>query len=140
MSERSASMCGFVCLLALSMFIGSSSGAIDPESVQGAWLFDEGEGSEVLDSSGKGHHGSFTADDIARVDGVFGGALEFFGGGEVVVPHDEAFTTPTFTLMAWVKVHEIPSGWSMRLVAKDGWPDRNYGMYVAPTSGVVHFA
>jgi hypothetical protein len=133
-------MCGFVCLVAFNVFIASSRGAIDPESVQGAWLFDEGQGDEVLDSSGKDHHGSFTADDIQRVEGIFGGALEFFGGGEVVVPHDDAFTTPTFTLMAWVKVHEIPTGWTTRLLAKDGWPDRNYGIYVAPNSGVVHFA
>jgi hypothetical protein len=133
-------MCGFVYLVAFDVFIPSSSGAIDPESVQGAWLFDEVQGDEVLDSSGKENHGSFTADDIQRVDGIFDGALEFFGGGEVVVPHDDAFTTPTFTLTAWVKVHEIPTGWTMRLIAKDGWPNRNYAMYVARGSGVVHFA
>jgi hypothetical protein len=132
-------MYGSICLVALSVFTGNANGAID-ESVQGVWLFDEGSGSEVLDSSGKEHHGAFTADDIQRVNGMFGGALEFFGGGEVVIPHDDAFTSPTFTLMAWIKVHEIPSGWTTRLIAKDGWPDRNYAIYVLPGSGVVHFA
>ena len=129
-----------ICLAALSVFSARASGAVNLESVQGAWLFDESTGSEVLDSSGKEHHGRFTADDIQRVDGMFDRGLEFFGGGEVVVPHDDAFTSPTFTLMGWVKVPQIPTGWTMRLMAKDGWPDRNYGMYVAPSSGVVHFA
>ena len=79
-------MSGKTLVLAVTLLccIAFSSAAFDPESVQGAWLFDENEGDEVLDSSGKEHHGSLTAGDVDWVDGKFGSALEFFGGGKVV--------------------------------------------------------
>lgn len=115
-------------------------GSFDIESVQGAWLFDEGKGNQVLDSSGKDNHGTFTANDIKWVKGKYGNALEFVGGGKVVIKHNDGFTTPTFTIMAWVNVPKVPNDWSMMLVGKDGWPNRNYAMYVAQGTGQLHFA
>jgi len=135
-----AFVCGLVCWAGFSVLMAGSSQAFDPESVQGAWLLDEGKGDDVLDSSGKEHNGKLTANDIKRVDGKFGDALEFVGGGKVVVPHADGFTTPTFTIMAWVKVDNIPPDWGMMLVGKDGWPNRNYAMYVALGSGALHYA
>ena len=129
-----------VCLAIFSMFVIVSGQAFDPESVQGAWLFDESGGDEVLDSSGKEHNGSITGNDVKWVDGKFGDALEFFGGGKVVVPHADGFTTPTFTIMAWVNVEDIPADWGMMLIGKDGWPERNYAMYVTLGTGQLHFA
>jgi hypothetical protein len=127
-------------LAAFGIFVVRATEAFDLESVQGVWLFDEGDGNEVLDSSGKEHNGTITANDVKRVDGKFGDALEFFGGGKVVVPHADGFTTPTFTIMAWINVPTIPNDWSMMLVGKDGWPERNYAMYVTQASGALHFA
>jgi len=136
--ERDVIMMKILSILLLS--IAFSADAFDPESIQGAWLFDEGKGNEVLDSSGKEHHGTFTANDIKWVDGKFGDALQFLGGGKVVVKHADGFTTSTFTLMAWVSVPTIPGDWGMMLVGKDGWPNRNYAMYVAQGTGQLHFA
>ena len=113
--------------------------AFDLEAVQGAWLFDEGKGNQVLDSSGKEHPGTFSANDIKRVKGKFGEALEFSGGGRVVVPHADGFTSPNFTLMAWVNVPTVPNAY-MLIVGKDGWPNRNYAMFVASGTGQLHFA
>ena len=127
-------------LAAFGIFIVRATEAFDPESVQGVWLFDEGDGNEVLDSSGMEHHGTITANDVKRVDGKFGDALEFFGGGKVVVPHADGFTTPTFTIMAWINAPTIPNDWGLLLVGKDGWPDRNYAMFVTQASGALHFA
>jgi len=127
-------------LAAFGIFVVRATEAFDLESIQGVWLFDEGDGDEVMDSSGKEHHGTITADDVKRVDGKFGDALEFFGGGKVVVPHADGFTTPTFTIMAWISVPEIPNDWGMLLVGKDGWPNRNYAMFVTQASGALHFA
>jgi hypothetical protein len=127
------------CITFSILTIGYCS-AFDPESVQGAWIFDEGKGDQVLDSSGKEHHGTITANDAKFVKGQFGNAIEFLGGGKVLVPHADGFTTPIFTLMAWVKVPKIPNDWSMMIVGKDGWPNRNYAMYVASGTGQLHFA
>lgn len=130
----------FICLVILNLYVINSSEAFDLESIQGIWLFDEGKGEEVVDSSGKEHNGTFTVNDIKRVDGKFGEALEFVGNGKVVVPHNDGFTTPTFTIMAWVNADEIPTAWNMMLVGKDGWPNRNYAMFIAKDSGKLHFA
>jgi hypothetical protein len=118
----------------------TNSLAFDLEAVQGAWSFDEGKGNQVLDSSGKENHGTFSANDIKRVKGKFGEALEFIGGGKVVIPHADGFTSPIFTIMAWVNVPKVPNDWSMMIVGKDGWPNRNYAMYVASGTGQLHFA
>jgi hypothetical protein len=127
-------------LAAFGILVVRATEAFDPESIQGVWLFDEGDGNEVLDSSGKEHHGTITANDVKRVDGKFGDALEFFGGGKVVVPHADGFTTPTFTIMAWINAPTIPNDWGMLLVGKDGWPERNYAMYITQATGGLHFA
>ena len=120
------------------IFLVGSSMAVDLESIQGAWLFDEGKGNEVLDSSGKGHNGNI-AGAVKWADGKFGSGLEFTGG-KVTVPHADEFTTPTFTIMAWINAPNIPNDWGMMLVGKDGWPDRNYAMYITQGTGQLHFA
>ena len=118
--------------------IGSSE-AFEAESILGVWLFEEGNGTDIMDSSGREHNGTLTANDVERVDGKFGDALEFVGGGKVDVPHVDDFTTPTFTLMAWINVEAATASWQL-IVGKDGWPDRNYAMFVAKDSGLLHYA
>jgi len=109
-----------------------------PDSVLGAWLLDEGKGNEIKDVSGKEQHGQIVGAS-KWTDGPFGKAF-LSEGGQIEVPHSDAFLTPTFTLMAWVNVPRIPNDWSMVIIAKDAWPNRNYAMYVAQNAGSVHFA
>ena len=130
---------GLTCSIAFSLLIAGSSAAFNVESIVGVWLFDEGKGDEILDSSGKEHNGAIIGADVDRVDGKFGEALEFIAGGKVEVPHADEFTTPTFTLMAWVNVDKPTASWQL-IVGKDGWPNRNYAMFVAKDSGVMHYA
>lgn len=130
-----------ILLLTIMLFsVAYLANSFVSESIQGAWLFDEGKGNQVLDSSGKEHHGTFIANDTKWVKGKFNSALEFIGGGKVVVKHADEFTTQTFTLMAWVNVPKVPNDWNMMLIGKDGWPNRNYAMYVAKDTGQLHFA
>ena len=119
------------------MLLVGLSEAYEPESVLGVWLLDEDEGDEVEDSSEKGHNGKITGN-IKWVDGKFGSALEFFGG-RVDIPHADEFTTPIFTLMAWINVKKPNASWQL-IVGKDGWPNRNYAMFVAKDSGAMHYA
>ena len=59
---------------------------IDPESITGMWLFDEGKGGVATDSSGNGNDGEIHG--AKWVDGKFGKALEFDGASNwVEVPH-----------------------------------------------------
>ena len=62
-------------LMAISLVaVNSSSAAIDPSSVVGLWLFDDGGGSVAMDSSGNNNHGTIVNAPI-WVDGRFGGGF-----------------------------------------------------------------
>ncbi|MEO2006571.1 MAG: LamG domain-containing protein [Candidatus Poribacteria bacterium] len=124
--------------LTVTCAVLSATHASVKDSVIGAWLLDEDVGAEVEDISGNERH-AMVIGQATFVDGPFGQAFES-DGSRLEVPHDDAFLTPTFTLMAWVSVPVVPNDWSMVILAKDQWPNRNYAMYVANGSGVVHFA
>ncbi len=103
--------------------------AVDRDTIIGIWLFDEDINNNVVkDASGNGHDGEVKRSPKI-VDGQFGKALSFSGNDQIVVPHHDRFSTPTFTLMAWINIEDILSGWRM-IVGKDDWPDRNYAMFV----------
>ncbi len=60
------------------LFTVSGYAGIDPGTIVGAWLFDDGGGAVAEDSSGNGKDGEL-AGGAEWVDGQFGGALEFNG-------------------------------------------------------------
>ena len=76
-------------LIVLSlMFAGVSSAELDPKTVVGMWLFDEGKGDTAVDSSENGNDGELVNGPKWVKDGQFGSALEFDGNeskGHVVV-------------------------------------------------------
>ena len=120
-------------------FAISGNAKIDEETILGIWLFDEDIDKTVKDASGNGHDGQVFGKPKV-VDGKFGKALSFSGAGDKIeIPHDDVFTTPTFTLMAWVNVEDLATGWRM-IVGKDAWPDRNYAMFVHRDNGRLHCA
>ncbi len=75
--------------------------ALDADAI-GLWLFDEGAGDDVKDSSGNENHGKITNGN--RGDGKFEGSLEFEGDGYVEVPSSESLQSPQneITIMAWI--------------------------------------
>jgi hypothetical protein len=97
-----------VVLFADGMLTTQSYAKIDPKTIVGMWLFDEGKGDTAKDSSGNKNDGKFKGD-LKWVDGKFGKALEFPGVDEnfVEVPHDDSLTLTTFTFAAWVKLPSI---------------------------------
>jgi hypothetical protein len=120
-------------------FTVSVDAKIDEGTILGIWLFDEDIKNTVRDASGNGHDGQVFGKPKV-VDGKFGKALSFSGAGDKIeIPHDDVFTTPTFTLMAWVNVEDLATGWRM-IVGKDAWPDRNYAMFVHQNNGRLHCA
>ncbi len=71
----------FFCALLLTV----EASAAEPGLV-GWWRLDDGAGTAVADSSDGGHNGAFTTGNHTWVQGKFGGALKFDGGGPVEIP------------------------------------------------------
>ena len=71
---RLCSACFMVCLV----LTGKSHAQAFMQKVEAIWLFDEGKGETVEDSSGNGHEGEFRGE-LEYVEGKFGTALEFGG-------------------------------------------------------------
>ena len=96
---------GVVVLFAIGMLTNLSYAKIDPGTIVGMWLFDEGEGDTAEDSSGNGNDG--TLEGCKWVDGKFGKALEFNGVSDYVDTGDDPITDPGGTkilsISAWVK-------------------------------------
>lgn len=98
-------------LIGIGVILTSTTDAatVADESVLGIWLFDEGNGNKINDSSGNGNDGQLLFGGQSKwVDGKFGKALEFDG--------DQAFVemaTPTntgregHTISLWVNPDRI---------------------------------
>ena len=73
---------GLVCasIVILSLILaGQSSAKIDPKTIVGIWLFDEGRGNKAKDSSDNANDGELIGD-VKLVDGKYGMAFEFESG------------------------------------------------------------
>lgn len=94
----------FINLIVAIMILAPQGDAkIDPESIVGAWLFDEGGGNTTRDSSGKGNDGELV-NNPKWVAGKFDKALEFDGKDDYVeVPDNDTLDVTNITLTAWVK-------------------------------------
>ena len=93
-------------LVLLGMFTVMSHvsiAVIEEEDILGLWLFDEGSGATVSDSSGNGNHGEIIGD-LEWVNGKYGMALQYPGESmNLVMLLDSDTLNPTtgITIMAW---------------------------------------
>jgi len=96
---------GMVILFAAGMLTTRGYTEIDPETLMGMWLFDEGEDDTAVDSSGNGNDG--TLEGAAWIDGKFGKALEFNGASDYVDTGNDPITdvsaTNVLSISAWVR-------------------------------------
>lgn len=73
-------------LIILLLVLGTQvSIAIDTSKIEAMWLFNDGAGNVLRDSSGNNRHGAIEGDAKWTTDGKFGGALEFDGVDDEVV-------------------------------------------------------
>lgn len=98
-----------VSLIIISLiFIAQSEAKIEPKSIVGIWLFNEGGGKKVKDSSKNGNDGDLMSDP-KWVEGKSGKALEFdFAlNNYVIVPlaHSDSIT-----VVMWAKYKALPTG------------------------------
>lgn len=96
-----------VSLILISIFTGQSYAKIDPKSIVGIWLFDEGEGEEAFDSSDNGNNGRISGEP-EWVEGKFGKALDLDGVDDCVdLGTDESLKPQRFTVVAWFSTRKL---------------------------------
>ena len=100
--SRLAIACVNLIVISL-MFFSISDAKIDPETVAGMWLFDEGKGKVAKDSSDNGNDGELM-NDPKWVDGKFGKALEFDGQDDYVDAGEAEILKPIadVTFVVWL--------------------------------------
>jgi len=116
------------------MFTGQSVARIDPKAYVGMWLFDDGKGDTVADSSGNENDGTLK-NNPKFVDGKFGKALQFDGVTNYVDCGNDASLdiTKEITVVAWVQFDGLDyknSTGKLLSIAAKGYPDA-----VAPHAG-----
>ncbi len=91
------------------MFAGQSYAEIDPETVLGIWLFDEGKGDITADASGNGNDGTLGGGPT-WIDGVYGKALDFSGSSSYVdCGNAEALNVEVFSVSFWCYIPSTQS-------------------------------
>ena len=90
-----------VCL-SFSFMVIQTEAAFDPETLTGAWLFDEGKGDVASDASGNELDGALNGK-AKWVDGKFGKALEFDGSSAFVEVPAHENPREQITISVWVK-------------------------------------
>ena len=119
---------GVVVLFSASLlFAVSSEAKMDPKTIAGIWLFDEGKGKVAKDSSGNENNGTLV-NDPKWVDGKFSKALTFDGGSTYVdCGNGESLDiTKEITVGAWVKFNGIDykgSAGNLFSIGAKGYPD-----------------
>ena len=93
--------------------------AIDPESIVGIWLLDEGKGDTVKDTSENGNDGKIIG--AKWTDGKIGKGLEFDGTSRVEIPASESIDNfrDGFTYLLWVKPTAAPPNVNTRVIERD---------------------
>ena len=97
-------ICWGTCMILVGLAFGGN-----PNNVVAMWLFDEGQGKTVRDSSGNGNDGVINGDP-KWVEGKFGKGLEFDGSDDyIAVPDSDSLDVNgnQITIVAWIK----GSGW-----------------------------
>ena len=94
-------------LLVLGMVMTSGAYADIDEGLIGWWMFDEGTGTTVADSSGAGHDGFFVDSTPEWVPGMYGKALQFDGTDKVEIPdHEDFHLTDAISVALWMQPEE----------------------------------
>ncbi|UCC98455.1 MAG: discoidin domain-containing protein, partial [Phycisphaerales bacterium] len=101
MCKKLTFLTSFVFVLGLVLTNGANA---DDTSLVGYWKLDDGVGTSVADSSGRGHTGHFAEGSPAWVEGKFGKALQFNGQNKVEIPdHPDFHLEYAISMALWIK-------------------------------------
>ncbi len=103
---------GIVVLFVAGALANSSHARIDPKTIAGIWLFDEGKDDLTADDSANKNDGTLQ-NGTKWTDGQFGEALQFDGADDYVDVGnaDNLSITGDFTFSMWVKITAYPTAW-----------------------------
>ncbi|MBD3183822.1 hypothetical protein GF312_16175 [Candidatus Poribacteria bacterium] len=119
----------FVISLLFCYSAEQTQAEIDPASVVGLWLFEEGKGDIAVDSSDSGNDGNI-AGNAKWINGQFGQAMEFNGSDTwVEVPSNDSLVLEELTMVAWAKITD-DSGARWQSIMMKGQNPRNYLLVV----------
>ena len=135
MSRKSSILVFALFFLTTSLLTSSSYAKIDPDTIVGMWLFDEGSGDTTRDSSGNGEDGDING--VQWVKGQFNTALEFNGTTDAVVcPDNESLDiTDAITVSAWIKTRQPKKDFQMIVTHGQAVWELRFNA----TTGTVHF-
>ena len=108
-------------LIATLTWTGSSHAQTFLKGLEAMWLFDEGKGKSVKDSSGNGHHGDFRGKP-EFIEGKFGTALDFGGpeeGDWIQMDAPVVVDTVDFTIGLWMKPAKPQNCWGNVISSRD---------------------
>jgi hypothetical protein len=142
---------GVVVLFVAGVLTASTYAKIDPKTIVGLWLLDEGKGDVATDSSGNKNDGAFKGSP-KWVAGKFGSALELDGSSSYVdCGNTDTLDLPTsssVTMCAWIKsVSGSTGSWRGVMAKRDA--NYSYGInyitnafqvYTTGGSGIAGFA
>ncbi len=122
------------CLMVL-VFAVVSDADITPDSIVALWLFDEGDGETLIDSSDNQHDGNIIGAP-GWEEGMFGLALDVNSATYVRVPHDEGLSLETYTITLWL-ASESSGGWVPVFSKSAGNETRNYAIFFIDGTGAA---
>ncbi|MBC8234520.1 LamG domain-containing protein [bacterium] len=123
----------YISFIVMSLMLtGISDAKIDPETIVGMWLFDEGKGDTVKDYSLNGLDGEIKGK-VNWVEGKYKKALKFDGTGvgHIVVKHNEKLDLQKYTIALWMNIDKPTGKWQGVVVKQN---PRCYGMWLNPDS------
>ena len=109
-----------ICFCSLTLIFSTvCNAAIEPESIVGIWLLDEGQGKEIKDTSINGNDGKIIG--AEWTDGKIGKGLEFNGANRAEIPGSESIDDyrDGFTYLLWVKPTANPPNQHTRVIERD---------------------
>lgn len=111
-----------VVLSAIVILVASVHAEIEPETIIGVWMFDEGEGDVAGDSSENGLDGQIM-NGAKWAEGKFGDALELDGIDDYVdLGTDERLKPQRLTIMAWFNTRKL-DGYGHIFQTGNDWDD-----------------
>ncbi len=115
--ERKLILIGILAIFII--FVSATYARIDPKTIVGIWLLDEGSGNVMKDSSVNKNNGKVVG--AQWVKGKFGNALEFDGTNHAEIP--ASATTDNyvdgFTYLLWVMPTGTPPNANTRIIERD---------------------
>jgi len=127
--KRVAVVCAVFIIFGLA-FAGISRAEIDPGTIVGLWLFDEGDGDVVEDTSGNGNDGEIFGP--VWTTGKFGSALDFDGTDIYVEVPDDPSLAPmdeiTIAVLVYLRTANATNVYNGILDKTAGATDRSYNI------------